>query len=445
MAMPKILVIDDNSSVGMALEVLFALHGIDVESVTNANEGAKRIQRGDIDLVIQDMNFGTDTTSGIEGIVLFHELRALSPDMPIILLTAWTHLEHAVALVKAGAADYIAKPWDDNKLVASALTLIELHDLQRASVKRRRAREERHASLRRHYDLREFVFADEVSEQALTLACQVAKSPLPVLIQGPSGAGKDRLAQLIHANSSVSHGPMVSLNCGALPEDLIESELFGAEAGAFAGVTKARSGKLESADGGTLFLDEIAALTPESQTKLLRAIETGKFSRLGSTRERHVNLRILAATSADVDELVRTGKFRKDLLYRINGVTVNLKPLKDRTDDILPLARYFLPSEKVLSEAAEQALMQYDWPGNVRELKTAIQRAAVLATGDEIAAEHLMLPSRVALSDANEPTAADVRAALSKHRGVIAQAAAELGLSRQALYRRMSAHGIARE
>ncbi len=442
--MPTILVIDDNPSVATALTVLFALQGIDVEYAATPAAGKLRVERGDIDLVIQDMNFGDDTTSGQEGVALFHELRSLSPDLPVILLTAWTHLEHAVALVKAGAADYVAKPWNDDKLVASALTLIELHDLQRSAVRTRQARRERRARLQRHYDLRGFVYEDDHSEQALALACQVARSPLPVLIQGANGSGKDRLAEVIHANSAVSHGPLVTLNCGALPADLIESELFGAEAGAFAGVTRSRSGKLEAADGGTLLLDEVAALSPGSQTKLLRAIENGRFTRLGSTRERQVNLRILTATNADLVAMVTAGSFRQDLLYRINAVTIQLLPLRERVEDVLALARHFLTEGKQLNSDAERTLLHHDWPGNVRELKSTIQRACVLSDSGDIRPEHLMLPLSNWMADPHEPDAAAIRATLAKHRGVVAQAATELGLSRQALYRRMAAHGIAR-
>ena len=444
MSMPRVLVIDDNPSVATALEILFSLHEMQVEHAATPDAGVRRVERGDIDLVIQDMNFESDYTSGDEGVELFHRLRAVSPDLTIILLTAWTQLEHAVALSKAGAADYLSKPWDDNKLVASALTLIELHDLQRAATRQRTNRRERQERLARHYDLRGFVFVDEVTEQAVNLACQVAKSPLPILIQGESGVGKDLLAALIHRNSAVSHGPLISLNCGAIPEDMLESELFGAEAGAFKGVTRSRGGKLEAADGGTLVLEDIAQLSIGNQAKLLRVIETGRFTRLGSNRERHAAFRVITTSNADLQQLVAQGLFRQDLLYRLNGVTVELAPLRQRHDDIVPLAKSFLTHEKSLSTTAEDALRRSPWHGNVRELRSTIQRACVLAQGSVIEIEHLMLPANAGILGTGEPDADSIRHALSKHRGVIAQAAAELGLSRQALYRRMDLYGIAK-
>lgn len=444
MSMPRVLVIDDNPSVATALEILFSLHDMQVEHAATPAQGIKRVERGDIDLVIQDMNFESDYTSGNEGVDLFHSLRAVSPDLPIILLTAWTQLEHAVALSKAGAADYLSKPWDDNKLVASALTLIELHDLQRAAARQRANRKDRQQRLRTHFDLRGFAFADEVTEQAVNLATQVAKSPLPILIQGESGTGKDMLAEVIHRNSSVSHGPLVTLNCGAIPEDLLESELFGAEAGAFKGVTRARSGKLEAADGGTLVLEDIAQLSLNNQAKLLRVIETGRYARLGSNRERVAAFRVITTSNANLQDLVAQGQFRQDLLYRLNGVTIELAPLRERHDDIVPLSQSFLENGKSLSTHAEESLQCHAWPGNVRELKSTIQRACVLAPGDEIGVEHLMLPGMARGANGNEPDAETIKHALAKHRGVIAQAAAELGLSRQALYRRMDLHGIAR-
>lgn len=243
--MPTILVIDDNPAIATALELLFALHDIDVQHAATPEAGLQRLMRGDIDVVVRDMNFSQDTTSGAEGRELFHAIRARWPDLPVILLTAWTQLEHAVELVKAGAADYIGKPWDDAKLLASAQNLIELHQLQRESLRARQASRARRAALAQRFDLRGLVFEDARSEQLLALACQVARSPLPVLITGPNGSGKERIAEIVHANSAVANGPMVAVNCGALPADLIESELFGAEAGAYTGAHRQRMGKFK--------------------------------------------------------------------------------------------------------------------------------------------------------------------------------------------------------
>lgn len=443
--MPTLLVIDDNPAVATAMEMLFALHGIDVVHADSPEAGLRQLQRGDIDVVVQDMNFSADTTSGEEGRALFAAIREGWPDLPVILLTAWTQLEHAVELVKAGAADYIGKPWDDAKLVASARNLIELHELQRESLRRRQAGRRRRQKLQEDFDLRGYVFEDARSEQVLALACKVARSPLPVLITGPNGSGKERIAEIVHANSQVARGPFVAVNCGALPADLVESELFGAEAGAYTGATRTRAGKFEAADGGTLFLDEIGTLPLAGQTRLLRVLETGRFTRLGGTREIAVQVRVVSATNADLRGMVEAGQFREDLFYRLDGITLELAALAERRDDILPLARHFLSVDKALSDATADALLRHDWPGNVRELRNVIQRACVIAEGDTLQPRHLQLPEAATAPETAEPDAEAIRDALARHRGVIAQAAAELGLSRQALYRRMQRHAIRRD
>lgn len=444
--MSRILVIDDNPSVATALSLLFSLHDIDTVAATGPAEGLARLRRGDIDLVIADMNFEADTTSGDEGAKLFDDIRALHPDMPVILLTAWTQLERAVELVKAGAADYLGKPWDDAKLLTSVRNLLEMAEMQRTlSASARQARKRREA-LAANHDLRCYVHADEASERVLALTCQVAASRLPVLVTGPNGSGKEKIAEIVHANSAVARGPLVAVNCGALPADLIEAELFGAEAGAYTGANRAREGKFEAADGGTLFLDEIGTLPPAGQTKLLRVLETGRFSRLGSHREKSVQVRVVSATNADLPAMIARGEFREDLYYRLNGIELRLPPLAERRDDILPLARHFLGDGAGLSAAAERALLAHAWPGNVRELRNAVQRAQLLSNGRVIEAEALGLaPVETREAESAEPTASEIETALRRHRGVIAQAAAELGLSRQALYRRMERLDISRE
>ena len=445
--MPTVLIIDDNPAVATALDVLFSLHDIDTASAQSPDEGLMRLQRGDIDLVIQDMNFHADTTSGNEGVELFHRIRAQHPDLPVILLTAWTHLEAAVDLVRAGAADYLAKPWDDRKLLATVNNLLELGESRRALMTGRKAEHQRRSALAHQYDLREIVYDDPASEAALLLACQVARSELPVLITGPNGAGKERYAEIVHANSTVRDGPFVPLNCGALPAELIEAELFGADAGAYTGAGKAREGKFEAANGGTLFLDEIGTLPPAGQVKLLRVLETGRFQRLGSNRERAVKVRVLSATNADLPALIVQGGFREDLYYRLNAVELRVPALSARPRDVLPLARHFLPQGKRLDASAERALLRHAWPGNVRELRNVVQRAALLARGDLIGEADLQLPAANASAPVardDEPDRAAIETALARDGGVVAQAAAELGLSRQALYRRLDRLGIGR-
>jgi DNA-binding NtrC family response regulator len=449
--MPTILVIDDNPTVATALEVLFSLHDLHTLSAQSPEAGLALLERRPVDLVVQDMNFTGDTTSGDEGQALFLAIRARHPDLPVILLTAWTHLASAVDLVKAGAADYLGKPWNDDKLMATIGNLLEL-GANRRELKRRRGREaQRNSALRERFDLRGMVFADPATERAVALACQVARADVPVLITGPNGSGKECIAEIIQANSAVRDGPFVTLDCGAIPADLIEAELFGADAGAYTGAGKSREGKFEAADGGTLFLDEIANLPMAGQVKLLRVLETGRFARLGSNRERQVHVRVISATNADLPAKIREGAFREDLYYRINLIELNLPALAERPDDILPLAEHFLamntsPSDgrKQLTADAREALRKHGWPGNVRELKNVIQRVALLARGERIDVDDLGLPSPHGSAE-HEPDREQIEQAMKKSHGVVAQAAAMLGLSRQSLYRRMERLGIERQ
>lgn len=445
--MSTILVIDDNPSIGTALELLLGLDGHSVDTEVTVAGGLARLARGDVDLVIQDMNFSADTTSGEEGVAVFRQIRERHPDLPIILLTAWTHLEQAVDLVKAGAADYLSKPWDDRRLAVAVRNLLELAEAGR-TMRKLSAREfEGRSALAREFDLRGVVYAAPATERVLRLACQVAKADVSVLITGPNGAGKERVAEIIHANSKVKNGPFIAVNCGALPSDLLEAELFGAEAGAYTGAGKAREGRFEAADQGTLLLDEIGNLPAAGQMKLLRVLETGRFERLGSTRTREVKVRVISATNADLPALIRRGEFREDLYYRLNVIEIRLPPLAERRDDILPLALHFLDRSLRLSEGARRALEGHQWPGNVRELKNAITRAGLLSRGGLVEADDLGLPAPVSAQPApdnalREPSRDEIEAALARAHGVVAEAAAALGLSRQALYRRMEKYGV---
>jgi DNA-binding NtrC family response regulator len=443
--MRTVLIIDDNPAVGEALSLLLSLHDVKPLSALTPDEGLAMLERGSVDVVIQDMNFTADTTSGEEGVELFRAIRQRHADLPVILLTAWTHLETAVELVKAGAADYLAKPWDDSKLLATVENLLELSESTREVNRNRQERRKRRDALQSKYDLDGLVFASEAMARTLDLACQVARSDVPVLITGPNGAGKERIAAIVHANSAVRGGPFIAVNCGALPGELIEAELFGAEAGAYTGANKAREGRFELADGGTLFLDEIGNLPLPGQMKLLRVLETGQFERLGSGRTRKVKVRVLSATNADLKAMIRAGTFREDLYYRLNVIDVNLPPLSERIDDILPLAEHFLAGRAQLNDAAREALLTYSWPGNVRELKNAIERAALLAGAGPITPEQLNLPQQVgaaAVRNLDEPSRELVESALHKAEGVVSRAAQSLGLSRQALYRRMERYGL---
>ena len=446
--MPQILIIDDNASVAAALDVLFSLHDIDCLHADSPQAGLAALNTQSVDLVIQDMNFSADTTSGQEGEALFAQIRSGWPDLPVILLTAWTHLDAAVSLAKAGAADYLAKPWDDSRLLTTVNNLLELAETRQELARRQRREQREREALAQRFDLCGAIFHDPASVRVVQMACQVARSELPVLITGPNGSGKERIAQILHANGPQRRQALVTVNCGALPAELIEAELFGAEAGAYTGANKAREGKFEAADGGTLFLDEIGNLPLAGQMKLLRVLETGRFSRLGSNRERQVTVRVISATNADLPGMIREGTFREDLYYRLNTIELHLPALAERPNDILPLARHFLDDAHQLSDGASRALRHYPWPGNVRELRNVIARACLLASQARIEPADLALPapgrSHLPASSQAEPDRERISAALTHADGNISQAAAELGLSRQALYRRMERHGIAR-
>ncbi len=442
--MPTVLVIDDNASIATALDVLLSLHDIEPVHADSPARGLALLERTAVDLVLQDMNFAADTTGGEEGRALFGQIRDRHPDLPVVLLTAWTHLDMAVELIKAGAADYLAKPWNDERLVTTVRNLVELGAANRALRERAERDARGRRELQQQFDTRGMVWRDAATQRVLELACQVARADVPVLITGPNGSGKERVAEIIQANSAVKDGPFVTLNCGAIPADLIEAELFGAEAGAYTGAAKARAGKFEAADGGTLFLDEIGNLPAAGQVKLLRVLETGRFQRLGSNEERQVRVRVISATNADLSAMSRAGTFRQDLFYRLNVIELELPPLAKRPDDIVPLAEHFLADGKTLDAGAARALVRHGWPGNVRELKNVMQRASLLAKGKAITAADLGLP---AAPSAEAEPAVDkqaIEAALARHAGVVAQAAADLGLSRQALYRRMERLGITR-
>src|SRR4029450_12675441 len=287
-------------------------------------------------------------------------------------LTAWTHLETAVDLVKAGAADYIAKPWDDARLLTTVRNLLELRAAVEENVATRARRAEARAQLAERYDLRGLVYESEALHTVASMAAQVAHADVPVLITGPNGAGKEVLADIVHANSSRRDKPYVKVNAGALPDQLIEAELFGTESGAFTGA-KARVGRFEATDGGTLFLDEIGNLSGIGQAKLLRVLQAAGAGRLGASVTRRTRVRIIAATNANLRQDIREHRFREDLFYRLNVIELAVPPLAERREDILPLARLFLQSGFELAPDAERALFRYGWPGNVRELQNGIR------------------------------------------------------------------------
>ena len=444
--MGTILIVDDNVAVCTALEVLFSLHGLRTRSAHSPAEALALVEAEAFDVAIQDMNFGADKVSGADGVRLFNDLRERDPDLPIILLTAWTRLETAVDLVKGGAADYMAKPWDDQRLVTTVMNLVRLGRLSREHRRLDTSRRVARNRLADRFDLCGLVYQSDAMQELVSLAARVAKADVPVLITGPNGAGKEKIAEIIQANSAVREGPFVKVNVGALPGELVAAELFGAEPGAYTGAGhKARPGRFEAADGGTLFLDEIGTLSLEGQVKLLRVLQTGTFERLGSTQTRSTKVRLLSATNADLRAAIKAGTFREDLYYRLNVIELNVPALRARPDDILVTARAFLDGAHDFSAEAASALLAHPWPGNVRELQNVVRRAQVLATGPTIEAKDLGLqapPEGARPAPAAEPDRETILAALERCGGVVASAARELGLSRQAFYRRMEKFGL---
>ena len=449
----KVLIVDDQRAIRTALEVLFEQYGISTLVASGPDEVLDLIAREDVGVVIQDMNFSANQTSGAEGVALFRAMRKLDADLPVLLMTAWASIEMVVALVKEGAADYIAKPWDDEKLVRDVTKLLQMRALAdenaRLHARSRRARQH----LAGKADLCGLVYSSEVMHEVVTLAVNVAASDAPILITGPNGSGKEKLAEIVQANSRRRDRPFIKVNAGALPDELLEAELFGAEVGAFTGATKQRLGRFEAAHGGTLFLDEIGTLSMVGQQKLLRVLQTGEFERLGSSATRKVDVRIISATNVDLSRAIASGAFREDLYFRLNVIELQVPPLADRPDEILALADRFLThfasegaAPATLSPGARDALLSYEWPGNVRELQNRIQRATLVCRNRSIEVEDLGL-GKSARQRADEesqgpvrepdPERATIEAALVRAGGVVSKAAVDLGMSRQALYRRM--------
>jgi DNA-binding NtrC family response regulator len=454
--MSKVLIIDDQAGVRSALQLQLTVNDIPSLAASTAVEALALVRTEDIGLVIQDMNFSQNETSGREGTELFRALRKLDPDLPILLMTAWTSVESAVALIKEGASDYFAKPWDDAKLLRTVRSLLELRRLHEENVRlRARTRRDRE-DLRESHDLQGIEYASAQMHQTVMLATQVAAADVPVLITGPNGSGKEKIAEIVQANSRRRDKPFVRVNAGGLPEELLEAELFGAEPGAYTGSTKLRVGRFETAHGGTLFLDEIGNLSAAGQAKLLRVLQTGEYERLGSSQTRKADFRLISATNADLRRMIREGTFREDLYFRLRVIELRIPPLGERPDDVVPLAEHFLEryaqgTPPKLTDSARQALLAHDWPGNVRELQNCIQRACVVCRDGRVEVADLGIESDLrtvgaGLKDGSEGGQERerrlVEGALERAQGVVSRAAAELGLSRQALYRRMERLGI---
>ncbi|NNC19473.1 sigma-54-dependent Fis family transcriptional regulator [Corallococcus exiguus] len=452
----RILVADDQPDVLEALRLLLKRDGYTVVSAQSPAGVKATLDAEDVELVLMDLNYARDTTSGREGLDLLGELRARDALLPVVVMTAWGSVEGAVEAMRLGARDYVQKPWDNTRLLATLRTQLELS----RALKRGRRLEEENQHLRREQGGRSpLVGESRAMLPVRRLIERVAPSSAPVLVTGEHGTGKEVVARLLHAASTRADRPFVAVNSGGLSEGVFESELFGHVKGAFTDAKADRIGCFELADGGTLFLDEIGNMPLTQQAKLLRVLQTGELHPVGSSRTRRVDVRVVSATNVDLGRAAAEGRFREDLLYRLNTVEVQLPPLRERREDIPLLATHFLAAQGQrygrpnihLAPGALEALIAYPWPGNVRELEHAVERALLMAVGDRVEAEDLLLkrmgPPGGGSTRLEEMTLEEVERylierALGRHDGNVSEAAKALGLSRSALYRRLQYYGI---
>ncbi|MDL5033170.1 sigma-54 dependent transcriptional regulator [Pelomonas sp. APW6] len=454
---PPLLIVDDDAAIRIALRQLLAAAGLPCVLAASPGEALAALQAREHGLLLADLNFRDDTTSGQEGLALIREARALDPDLPIVALTAWGSVPLAVQALQQGASDFLEKPWDNTRLLTTLQTQLQLRQARLAT--RRLAGENQ--CLRADGSQAGRWVADSPVMQALMNQVQaVAPSQVSLLISGENGTGKTQLAEAIHRQSARADKPFIAVNMGAIPETLFESEMFGHERGAFTDARQTRIGRFELADGGTLFLDEIGNLPLAQQAKLLQALESGHFERLGSGRQRRADVRLIAATNEDLRARVEAGSFRRDLYYRLNTVCLHMPALRQRGEDVVALARLLLAAHAereqrpvpLLSPDALEALRRHPWPGNVRELSHCMARACLLATGPLIHGADLALQGPAGAEPPAEPHGrawnleeaerAWIEAALRHCDGHANEAARLLGLSRSALYRRLGKHGL---
>jgi len=448
---PRILVADDQADILSALKLLLKREGFDVATASSPAGVLDIVAREHVDVALVDLNYTRDTTSGEEGIALVEQLHREHPDLPVVVMTAWATVEVAVKAMQVGANDFLEKPWNNQRLLSVLRNQVKL-----AEARRRGRRLEDENAILRGSDGTDLVASSRAMQDVVRLARQVARANASVLITGEPGTGKSLLAKLIHDWSDRAARSFISVNAGGLPESVFETEIFGHVKGAYTDAKSDRAGRFELADGGTLFLDEIGNVPPAQQARLLRALETGEFERVGSSRTQRADVRIVSATNADLPAMIRDGRFREDLLFRINTVEIRLPPLRERREEILELANAQLARKAAqygrtlrgFDPLALSALQNYAWPGNVRELNSVVERSLLLAAGEEIGAADLRLSAArsgppsledMSLEDAER---ALIRAAIKRNGGSVQAAAEALGLSRSAMYRRLEKLGL---
>jgi DNA-binding NtrC family response regulator len=447
----RLLIADDQRDVLEALRLLLKPEGFSIETATSPSGVLDALGLREFDAVLIDLNYTRDTTSGQEGLDLLSRIQAVDSTLPVIVMTAWSSVDLAVEAMRRGARDFVQKPWENARLLSVLRTQLEL-----GGALRRSQRLEAENRLLRAEGLPKFIANAESMQPVLRLVSSIGPSDANVLVTGEHGSGKEVVARTLHALSNRASRPLVAVNTGGLPEGIFESELFGHVKGAFTDAKTDRIGRFELAHGGTLFLDEIANIPISQQAKLLRVLESGEMERVGSSQTRRVDVRIISATNADLDQEVIAGRFRQDLLFRLNTVEIQIPALRDRRQDIPPLATYFLSRYaeryrkpvKTFDPPAMQAMLEYPWPGNVRELDHAVERAVLLSSGDAVRSSDLSLKAPQAGTQRLEELSLEevesllIRKAVDRYGGNISQAAEALGLSRSALYRRLQKYGI---
>ncbi|HWZ42613.1 MAG TPA: sigma-54 dependent transcriptional regulator [Candidatus Saccharimonadales bacterium] len=447
----RVLIADDQADVREALRLLLKGEGYYSETASSPAAVVQAVQSSEFDLVLMDLNYQRDTTSGQEGMDLLSRIQALDSKLPVVVMTAWGSVELAVEAMRRGARDFMQKPWDNQRLLSIVRTQVDFY-----RTVRRAEQLEAENKLLRAQNRPVFIAESKAMQPLLTLISRIGPSDANVLITGEHGTGKEVVAQTLHALSSRANSPMITVNTGGLPEGTFESELFGHVKGAFTDARSDRIGRFELADRGTLFLDEIANVPMKQQAKLLRVLETGEMERVGSSKTRKVDVHLLSATNADLKVESAEGRFRADLLFRLNTVELHIPPLRERREDLPLLAAHFLKLyreryRKPLTGfdlGATQRMLEHPWPGNVRELDHSVERAVLMSTGEQIQASDLGLESDRTSSAKIEDMGLEevesllIKKALARHTGNISHAAEALGLSRSALYRRMEKYGI---
>ncbi len=447
----RVLIADDQGDVLESLRLLLKTEGFRTESASSPAAALAAAERGEFDAALIDLNYARDTTSGQEGLDLLERLRRLDPSLPVVVMTAWSSVELAVETMRRGARDFIPKPWENARLLSILRNQVEL-----AQALRRGQRLEAENRALRADPAPGLIAAAASMRPVLDLVARVGPSDAHVLITGEHGAGKGMVARALHAASARASRPLVTVNVGGLPEGVFESELFGHVKGAFTDARSDRVGRFELADGGTLFLDEIANVPPAQQARLLRVLETGDMERVGSSRTRRVDVRLVSATNADLGAEAASGRFRQDLLFRINTVEIRVPPLRERREDVPLLAAHFLSQHarryrkpvEGFEPAALEAMLRHPWPGNVRELDHAVERAVLMARGTRLAAGDLALraasdaPQRLDEMSLEEVERTLIQKAMARYAGNVSLAARALGLSRSGMYRRLRRHDL---